>query len=198
VRFSRAKRKRSNQIKQDMTKSLIVTLIASSLVVLSGVSGKARTLWDIDILFKYVSSQTGPHTDSFDIKGKYDPALKTLTDAYASFLVWDNHWYDKGEEVAVDLEKKRFLCRSDASFNLLGRQISADALAKLATTGSLQYTIHAIEGDFLAVAAKLWVETCPKTVPDGGATLMLLCLTLAGIEPLRRRMARRNTQPRRV
>jgi hypothetical protein len=181
-----------------MRKSAIVTLLASSLVVLSGVTGRAGTLWDIDLFFKYLSglsNQTASYTDSFNINGKYDPALERVTNAQAWFLVEDDERYDGVENVQVDLAGDRFRVPSNAGFNL-GVQISGDALLTLATTGTLQYTFRSAEGDFDALAAKLWVETSPRGVPDGGATLMLLGVALAGIESLRRRMARRNAQPK--
>jgi hypothetical protein len=109
----------------------------------------------------------------------------------AWFLVLDDQWLDKGEKVAVYLADKPFCGPSNAGFNVLGGQICGDALVTLDTTGTLKYTFCRTEGDFLALAAKLYVETCPKSVPDGDATLMLLGMALTGIEPLRRRMARR-------
>jgi VPDSG-CTERM motif len=177
-----------------MRKSVIVTLVVCSLVVLSGVTGRAGTLWDIDVFFKYLSGETATYTGYFDIKGKYNSALERVTDAYAWFLVLDDQWFDKGEKVALNLGDKPFCGPSNASFNILGGQICGDALVTLDTTGTLKYTFCRTEGDFLALAAKLYVETCPKAVPDGGTTLMLLGVALAGIEPLRRRMVRRNTQ----
>ena len=102
----------------------------------------------------------------------------------------------KRSQSTSDQQKVNF--SGEASFNLLGGDFSGEALAWLDATGKLQYTIRRTEGDFYALAAKLYVETCPKAVPDGGATLMLLGVTLAGIESLRRRIARRNTQPRKA
>jgi hypothetical protein len=186
------------KIKQDMKKSVIVTLVACSLVVVSGVTGRAGTLWDIDVFFKYLSGQTPTYTDYFDIKGKYDPNLETVTSAQAWFSVSDDEFDWAKEKVSVDLGNKPFVGPSNASFNLLGGKISGDALVTLNTTGTLQYMFRATEGDFSALSAKLYVETCPRTVPDGGATLMLLGVALAGIESLRRRMARRYTQSRRA
>jgi hypothetical protein len=180
-----------------MRRSVFIALVASSLVVLSGVTGRAGTLWDIDVFYKYLSCQTADYTGFFDIKSKYNPALETVTDAQAWFFVLDDQWFDPKEKVAVDLGDKPFVGPSYASFNILGGQVSGEALVTLDTTGTLQYTFRSTEGDFNALAAKLWVETSPRGVPDGGATLMLLGVALAGVvEPLRRKMARRNTQPR--
>ena len=159
-----ATRKQQIKIKQDMRKSVIVTLVVCSLVVLSGVTGRAGTLSDIDVFFKYLSGQTATYTGYFDINSKYNSALET----------------------------------SYTSFNILGSQVTGDAWVTLDSIGTPKYTLRRTEGDFLALVAKLYVETCPKAVPDGGATLMLLGVALAGIEPLRRRMSRRNTEPSRA
>ena len=189
-----ATRKQQIKIKQDMRKSVIVTLVVCSLVVLSGVTGRAGTLSDIDVFFKYLSGQTATYTGYFDIKSKYSSALETVTDAQAWFLVLDDQWFDPNEKVAV--VDKPFVGSSYASFNILGGKVSGDALVTLDTTGTLKYTLRRTEGDFLALAAKLYVETCPRAVPDGGTILMLLGAALAGIESLRRKMARTNTQRR--
>jgi hypothetical protein len=176
-----------------MKKSVIVTLVACSLVVLSGVTGRAGTLWDIDLLLnpKYLSGQTTTYTDYFDITSKYNPALERVTYAQVWFPVSDDQWFDPQEKVAVDLGDQPFLGPESATLNLLSDKISGGAFVTLDTTGKLKYTICRTEGDFLAWGAKLLVETCPRAVPDGGATLMLLGVALAGIEPLRRKMARR-------
>ena len=186
------------ELRKTMRKSVVMAFVASSLLLLSEVTGKAATFWDIDLFFKYLSDETTAYTYRFDIKGKYDPALETVSVARAWFLVEDDWSRDSKEKVAVDLENQRFVGPSNASLNLLGGQISSDALLTLATTGTLKFTIRRTEGDFLAKEAKLEVETRPRVVPDGGATLMLLGVALAGIESLRRRMARRNWQPRRT
>ena len=62
---------------------------------------------------------------------------------------------DKNEKVAIDLGNKSFLGPSNAYFNLLGGQISGDALVTLDTTGTLKYTFRATEGDFLR-----WPQNC--------------------------------------
>jgi hypothetical protein len=135
-----------------MKKSILVTLLVSSLVFLSGVRGVAGTLWDVDGFFppKYLSGENTKYTDYFNITSKYNPALEKITFAKLWVAVSDDQiWPDSYERV---------------------------------------------EGDFLFWGAKLLVETCPKSVPDGGATLMLLGAALAGIESLRRRTTRRNLQ----
>jgi hypothetical protein len=185
-----------------MRKSALVALVSSGLVVLSGVTGRAGTLWDIDLIGKNISSKT-PYIDYFEApKGKYNPALEKVTSAQVWFSVLDDEMWnpkDKNEKVAIDLGSKPFLGPYNAYFNpFFGGEISGDDLATLDKYGALKYTIRSYEGDFWAAFAKLYVETSPRAVPDGGATLMLLGVALAGIESLRRRMAKRNLRQRRA
>ena len=137
-----------------MRKSVFMALVASSLIVLSGVTGRAGTLWD--------------------------------------------QWFGSPESGVADFGDQPFLGPRNISLKLLNDEISGSAFVTLDTTGKLKYAVRSNQGDFLAWGAKLLVKTSPRAVPDGGATLMLLGVALAGIEPLRRRMARRNTQPRRA
>ena len=173
-----------------MRKSGIAAFVASSLLLLSGIAGRGATLWDIDVFFDYLSDEKTSYSRWFDIKGKYDPASERVTNAYAWFSVKDDSLRDSREKVAVDLGNQPLVRPSNVSLNLLGGAISNDALLTLATTGRLKYTLWRTEGDFFASEAKLQIETRPKVVPDGGATLMLLGVALAAIEQARRKMAR--------
>ena len=58
--------------------------------------------------------------------------------------------------------------------------------------GPLKFTVKREAGDFVVWEAKLVYETSPTSVPDGGATLMLLGVALAGIESLRRATAKQS------
>ena len=84
---------------------------------------------------------------------------------------------------------------SNASLNLAGGQILGDASVTLDATGMLKYAFRGT-GDGFFASDKSDGETSSRGVPDGGATLMLLGVALAAIEPLRRRIARRNGQPK--
>jgi hypothetical protein len=186
-----------------MKKSILVTLLACSLVFLSGVRGVAGTLWDIDLFFppKYLSGQNTKYTDYFDITSKYNPNLEKVTFAKLWVAATDDQvwpWPDSQESAAVYLGDQLFLGPKNISLNLLSGEITGNALATLDNYGKLKYSIRREEGDFLVWSAKLLVETSPRSVPDGGATLMLLGVGLAGIESLRRRTARRNLQKRRA
>ena len=180
-----------------MKKSILVPLLVSSLVFLSGVRGVAGTLWDVDGFFppKYLSGENTKYTDYFNITSKCNPALEKINFAKLWVAVSDDQiWPDSNERVKVDLADKSFLGPHNVSLNLLSGVISGDAFDVLNTTGKLKYAVRRVEGDFLFWGAKLLVESCPKSVPDGGATLMLLGAALAGIESLRRRTTRRNLQ----
>lgn len=179
-----------------MRNSPITLIIASSLLVLTGAAGRAGTLWDVDVFAKYLSSETTKYTGYFDITSEYDPTVEKLSYAKAWFLFSDDSWADAAEWVSVDLGYDTFLDPVKITFALVGSGlITGDAFLTLDETGKLKYTIYRTKGDFWALAAKLMAETSPRTsprgVPDGGATLMLLGVGFAGIESLRRRMARK-------
>jgi hypothetical protein len=176
-----------------MKKSVFIALGATILLLLSGLTGKAGTLWDIDLFFppKYLSVQNAEYTDYLDITSKYNPKLEEVS--FAKLWVGlsdDQIWPDAQESVAVYLEDQLFLGPKPVTLSLLSGEISGSALATLDDTGKLKYTIRRTEGDLSFWSAKLLVETNPRSVPDGGATLMLLGLALAGIESLRRTRAK--------
>ena len=142
-----------------------------------------------------MSRETTKYTGYFDITSEYDPTVEKLTYAKAWFLFSDDSLADGEEWVSVDLGYDTFLDPVKITFALVGSGvITGDSFLTLDETGKLKYTISRTKGDFWALAAKLMVETIPTTprgVPDGGATLMLLGMGLAGIESLRRMMARK-------
>ena len=175
---------------KSMRKSPITLIIASSLLILTGATGRAGTLWDVDVFTEHLSSENTKYTGYFDITSEYDPSVEKLSYAKAWFLFSDDSLVDGSEWVSVDLGYDTFLDPVKITFALVGSgPIIGDAFLTLDETGKLKYTIHRTRGDFWALAAKLKVETSPRGVPDGGATLMLLGVAFAGIESLRRRMA---------
>ena len=180
---------------KSMRKSPITLIIASSLLILTGAAGRAGTLWDVDVFAEHLSRETPKYTGYFDITSEYDPTVEKLTYAKAWFLFSDDSLVDGEEWVSVDLGYDTFLDPVKITFALVGSGvITGDAFLTLDETGKLKYTISRTKGDFWALAGKLMVTTSPTSprgVPDGGATLMLLGMGLAGIESLRRRMARK-------
>ena len=160
-------------------------LVATNLLMLSGVTGKAGTVWDIDLFFNYLSDQP-TYTDSFAIDSSYDSGLGNVTGAQQWSLVSEDQSFAKAETVEAGLGGP-----SNASLNLAGGQILGDSLVTLDATGMLKYAFQGTGDDFFA-SDKSDAETSSRGVPDGGATLMLLGAALAALEPLRRRMAKRN------
>jgi hypothetical protein len=163
-----------------MRKSPFTLIVASSLLVLTGLTGRAATLWDIDIFSEYLNRDNPEYSGYFDITSKYDPNKETITSAKAYF----GASVDLGDDPFIDDVKISFLY-------LGGGLVAGDAFLTLDETGQLKYTFYRTAGDFFALLAKLMVETSPRATPDGGATLILLGSALAGIEMLRRRTARR-------
>ncbi|HEY5705639.1 MAG TPA: hypothetical protein VIS96_08710 [Terrimicrobiaceae bacterium] len=168
-----------------------MALVASGLLILSGVTGRAGTLWDIDVFSRYLSG-TNSYTDYFDITSDYNPAFQKIDLGKAWFAVSDDQLLDSGEWVEIDLGDQDFLGPLKVDLNLVGGNISGEALLTLDAKGKLKYTVRAAGGDFWALGAKLSVEVNPRSVPEGGATLMLLGMALAGIEALRRTTAGKN------
>jgi hypothetical protein len=189
-----ATRKRNKSRKPSkMRKSVFMGLVASNLLVFSGVTGRAGTLWDIDFFFKYLSDQTiYTDSESFDIN-RYDPELDGATGAQSWSLVSTDLSLAKEETVEAKLGGP-----PSGSLDPAGRQILGDALVTLETldaTGMLKYAFSGTLDDSFAFSESD-AQTSSRRVPDGGAALMLLGVALAAIEPLRRRMARRNAQPK--
>jgi VPDSG-CTERM motif len=171
-----------------MRKSVFMGLVATILLILSEVTGKAGTVWDIDLFFNYLSDQP-TYTDSFDVNSSYDSELGNVTGAQQWSLVSEDQSFAKEETVEAVLSP------SNASLDLAGGQTLGDASVTLDATGTLKYAFEGTGDDFFA-SDKSDAETSSRRVPDGGATLMLLGVALAAIEQLRRRMARRNGQPK--
>ena len=107
------------------------------------------------------------------------------------FAASDDELLDSDEWVKFTLNGANFLNPIEVDLSLVSGQVFGSALVSLDSTGTLSYTIQRTAGDFWALGAKLMAEAGPRTVPDGGATLMLLGGALAGIEALRRRSARK-------
>ena len=175
-----------------MRKSPFSLIVASSLLVLTGLTGRAATLWDIDLFAEYLNRDNPQYSGYFDVTNKYDPKTETITSAKAYFGVSDDQLIDHAEYVSVDLGDDPFINPVKISFLYLGGgPVGGDAFLTLDETGQLKYTFNRTAGDFFALLAKLMVETSPRATPDGGATLILLGSALAGIEMLRRRTARK-------
>ena len=181
--------------KQTMKKSAYVALTATCLLITSALTGKAVTYWDIDVFSEKLSGSNPTRADDFDITtgllGGYDPITETIYSATVWFGLSDDRLLDSDEWVEFKLDGLDFLNPIEVDLGLVSGQVLGQALVSLDSTGTLSYVIQRTDGDFWALGAKLMAEAKPRTVPDGGATLMLLGGALAGIEALRRRSARK-------
>ena len=178
-----------------MRRFISVALAAGCLLVLTATMGKAVPYWDIQVFSEKLSSSNPTKSGEFNITtgllGGYDPLTETVSSATVWFAVSDDQLLDSDEWVQFTLDGLNFLNPIEVDLTLVSGQVSGSALVSLDSTGTLSYTIHRTEGDFWALGAKLMAQAGPRSVPDGGATLMLLGGALARIEVLRRRSARK-------
>jgi hypothetical protein len=173
-----------------MKKSVLIALGTSSLLLLGGLTGRAITIERLLPNGKYLSGEKGTteYTDYLDITSKgYDPKKEKVTFAELWIEAKDDQVSDAPESGSVYLEDRLFIGPKKISLNPINSDVSGNAFGKLDKDGILKYSVRREAGDFLFWHAKLVCETSPRSVPDGGATLMLLGLGLAGIESLRRR-----------
>jgi hypothetical protein len=174
-----------------MKKSLLIALGTSGLLLLGGLTGRATTIEKWLPNGKYLSENLGTtdYTDSFDIKGQgYDSKKEKVTFAELWIGAKDDQVSDPFESGSIYLGDQQLV--GPRKLNLLWGEVSGNAREKLDNDGILKFTVKREAGDFIYYQAKLVYETSPISVPDGGATLMLLGLGMAGIEVLRRRTAK--------
>jgi hypothetical protein len=105
----------------------------------------------------------------------------------ADLIDFNGNW-DEG--VTIDLGT--FNLATDFEINILTVVGTTTAnltlLGDINDEGRLNYTLKAADGDFLAIGGRVTVEaeTTNSQVPDGGSSLGLLTLALAGLRVLRR------------
>ena len=176
-------------------KSFYRVLAAGGLLFASLIPGRAVTYWDIDVFSELLSGSNPTKSGEFDITtgllGGYDPLTQTVYSATVWFAVSDDQLLDSNEWVKFTLNGLNFLTPIEVDLTLVSGQVLGSALVSLDSTGTLSYTIQRTAGDFWALGAKLMAEAGPRSVPDGGTTLMLLGGAFAGIEALRRGSARK-------
>ena len=183
-----------------MKKSLLIALGTSSLLLLGGLTGRATTIERWLPNGKYLSSENGAtpeyeseYTDSFDIANNgYDSKKEKVTFAELWIEATDDQVSDSWESGSVYLGDRQLVGARKVSLNLLKAEVSGDLLGTLDNDGTLKFKVKREAGDFVVWKAKLVYETSPTSVPDGGATLMLLGVALAGIESLRRATAKQS------
>jgi hypothetical protein len=184
-----------------MKKSVLIALGTSSLLLLGGLTGRATTIERWLPNGKYLSGDPGTteYTDSFDIKNNgYDSKKEKVTFAELWIEAKDDQVSDSWESGSVYLGDRQLVGAKKVSLDLLKAEVSGDVLGTLDKDGTLKFKVTREAGDFVVWEAKLKYETSPTSVPDGGATVMLLGLGLAGIESMRRRTTRQSLQQKRA
>jgi hypothetical protein len=128
-----------------------------------------------------------------DITG-FQPGTDVATGAKVNFWFRDDlDNTTEAERVSVTLDLANFLNNElvkTEGFSIFGGQ--ADILASLNADGKVDYQVTAIEGDFVFDYARLDVDGIDNqipSVPDGGATAMLLGLGTLGVAAMRRKLS---------
>jgi hypothetical protein len=178
-----------------LKKIVLSAVITGSLLVASTLPGRSVTYWDIDVFADKLSSSNPVKSGLFDITtgvlGGYNPLTQTIYSATAWFALSDDQILDSDEWVQLKLDGLNFLTPIEVDLTLVSGQVTGSALVTLNSTGKLSYLIQRTAGDFWALGAKLMADAGPRSVPDGGVTLMLLGGGMAAIEFMRR-LARRS------
>jgi hypothetical protein len=156
-----------------MKNSVLFALATSSLLLLSGLTGRAITIERWLPNGKYLSGEPGTteYTDSLDITKKgYDSKKEKVTFAELWIEAKDDEVDDPWESGSVYLGDRQLVGPKKIGLDPLNGEVSGDALGKLDKDGIIKFTVRREEGDFLYWQAKLVYETSSRSVPDGGAT----------------------------
>jgi hypothetical protein len=151
---------------------------------------------------KYLSSGQS-YSGTFDITdgvGGYNPAIHTITSAFASFAFADDSDWDTGEYVNVFLGNPfgSFISGQEVdgdhpsiNYAWYGANVSGVFLADLTADGKLNWKVRVTSGDTYLKVAKLTAQGGSSDIPgtpDTGSTMALFALGLVGIAGLRRRL----------
>ena len=173
-----------------MKKTLLSTIFSLALVAVA----RANTYSDNNPADVWLNVFNPSYTGQFTLAG-YNPAAETITSASATFTFWDNSlWLDQGESLTVNMGGDLFSSGSFSKTLYLGGTDSViNAWGILDSTGVLSYTVSLTSGiltEFWLKNASLTVEaTSRNSVPDAGATSILLGLGVIGILGAKRRFA---------
>lgn len=141
------------------------------------------------------STRTGLF-DLTDGVGGYDPALHSITSAYATFAFADDSGSDASEYVTIKLGTPyaNFISGQEVNgthpavnFAWYGANVTGTLLADLSADGRLNWKVQVTSGDTYLKVAKLIAEGTTRSVPDHGPTLTLFALGLLGLAAARRR-----------
>jgi len=151
--------------------------------------------------YLYASSNTANSTriglfDITDGTGGYNPALHTITSAYATFAFADDSSGDSSEYVTIKLGTPygNFITGQEVNgthpavnFAWYGANVTGTLLADLSADGRLNWKVQVTSGDTYLKVAKLIAEGTTRSVPDHGPTLTLFALGLLALMAARRR-----------
>jgi hypothetical protein len=174
------------------------TLLAAIVGLLVAGSGYANTYSDNNPADVWLNALNPSYTGQFTLGSGYNPAAETITSAFAQFTFADP--FGLSESLNVDLQGGQYF-GSSGSFNtalVLSGAIVGNAWGILDSTGALSYTVSITSGgftEFWLTNANLTVGTTTRgngnsnSVPDAGATSLLLALGVIGIVGAKRRFA---------
>jgi VPDSG-CTERM motif len=121
----------------------------------------------------------------FDLRPDgFDPVTMDATSGFVGFIFGSE---DDRQEFKVALENLTSGTQYVDYFKIYSAGLSADLLVEISDLGTLDYTITAVSGAFSLFTSYLEVETAGSatSVPDGGATAVLLGLGVLGIATVR-------------
>ena len=177
------------------------TLLTIIYVALIATSAHAVIYTDLDVYNGFTGrlvNGSNPLNGQFQISSQdadgindlvgYNPDEEIIT-ATASFLLYDDSFFDGSERVTINLGSDPFVDNSAASFLFAVGGVSGNALFDLSADGILSYSIVANSGDFRVNSGLLTVDARARTVPDGGTTAVLLGMAFLGICAVQRKFA---------
>ncbi len=135
------------------------------------------------------------HNDSyqgtFNILDKgYNPNVERVCDADFWFAFADDSQSDAAEVVKIQVggltQFNGDVNGTIWNYDFVWGSVGGSLLATLSNTGILNYTVRILSGDTYLKEAGLTATTC--SVPDGGATVVLLGVGMLGLAAVRRRM----------
>lgn len=134
------------------------------------------------------------YTGNWDLLNEgYDPATQQINSAVATFSLNDAN--GRSESYTITIDGDTFLSGGSFSTTTFGTidfagGVVGDALITLDSTGLLSYTVTATSGVFWLANAALTADVSAREsnghVPDGGLTVAMLGIGLAGLGRIRR------------
>ena len=169
-------------------KKILLTAIASIAIA---VGANANTYSDNNPANVWLNAFNPSYTGQFTLAG-YNPASETITSANAVFTFWDNSSrFDQGESFTVTMAGDNLSHGSFSGVLSLGDSV-VNAWGILDSTGVLSYTVSLTSNfgtEFWLTNANLTAQSTSRSVPDAGATALLLGLGVIGILGAKRRFA---------